>query len=294
MTYQVRNSLVLAGFLVLILMVSIFFIIYHYPKQVNELNQNISNLKKQIAKLDGIEQEYNQIEQLFKDQEVRLANLKKHIVSQVTPAETYQYLNTVLQYSGVLDFNLHYVEEKNSGNYMYKVFRIKGEGSFDRLYKFVSFLERGPEFYKIDKISLNLVEEKDDKTGKINIVVPFSIELWALFADVEELPNIHRTLDDVRVASVRNPFYPYIKGNLPPNTDNLLEVDRAELKAVMPDKILVADHTGKIHALKQGSEVYLGYLSHILVDNNQAEFILNKGGIVEKVVLQLMFDTKIN
>jgi hypothetical protein len=38
----------------------------------------------------------------------------------------------------------------------------------------------------------------------------------------------------------------------------------------------------------EGEQVYLGYLTKIDYDNNSVSFILNKGGIIEKVTLELV------
>ena len=99
-----------------------------------------------------------------------------------------------------------------------------------------------------------------------------------------------RTLNNVRFASARDPFYPYIRANIPPNFDGLLEAERAELRAIVAGKALIADHTGVVHMLKPGDEVYLGYVSRINPEKNEVEFTLNKGGIIEKFVLKLSFD----
>jgi hypothetical protein len=116
------------------------------------------------------------------------------------------------------------------------------------------------------------------------------MEIHALYADVKDLPPIKKTLADVKVEEVKNPFVPYVYRELPPNTRGLLEVERADLKAIIPGRAFVADHTGKIHVLKEGDEVYLGYVTKIDVEKNQVEFTLNKAGIVEKFVLKLRFE----
>ena len=58
---------------------------------------------------------------------------------------------------------------------------------------------------------------------------------------------------------------------------------------MLPGKAILVDHLGKIHVLKEGDEVYLGYLTKIDVPNNRVEFTLNKGGIVERYSLTLPF-----
>lgn len=293
MSYQTRNIIVLFIFCALISLVSGSFTVYHYPRKIGKVNKNIEKLKKQISALEGIENKFCQLEKAIKEQEGKIANWDKKIVSSVSSATTYKYLDTILKYCGVIEFNLFFGESKSSKGYNYNVFRVKGEGSFGKIFRFISYLERGPEIYKINKLKLKLVESKDPETGKDKIVIPFEMELWSLYADVNDLPQINRTLNDVHVKNISNPFYPYIRGNIPPNINNLLEVERAELKAVLPEKVMIADNSGKIHVLREGDEVYLGYLSKIDLEKNQVEFVLNKGGLVDKFTLQLRFDKQI-
>ena len=124
----------------------------------------------------------------------------------------------------------------------------------------------------------------------MELILPFDMEIKAYFATVEDLQNDAKKLSDVKVATAQDPFYPSILRNLPLNTDALLEVEQASLKAIIPGKALIADNGGEIHVLREGDRVYLGYLTRIDTENNLVEFTLNKGGIIEKIVLNLGFD----
>jgi hypothetical protein len=253
------------------------------------IEKKISRMEKQIASLDGVEEEYQNIDKIIKEKEQKLANLDKRVVASVTPSESYRYLISILNHSGFLDFDMLFQGTQKQGGYQYNVYNVRGEGSFHKIYNFISFLEKGPLFYKIQNMTLRMVENKDKDTKMYQIIIPFELEIWAVFADVPDLPPIRRTLSSVRVARASNPFYPFIYRDLPDNVDELPEVERAELKAILKDKVLIADAEGNIHELREGDKVYLGYLKQIDPENNEAEFILNKGGIVEKFSLHLRF-----
>jgi len=289
LSYKLRNIIVLISLVVLLGGVSGYFTLYHYPKKIKIVQKKIDGIKKQISNLAGVEEEYKNIEKIIKEKEQRLANLDRKIVPAVTPANSYQYLNTILNYSGVLDFDMLYQGVKSAGRYSYNVYNIKGEGPYYKIYKFITFLEKGPQVYKINKLTMRMVEDKDKETSAYRIIITFEMEIWALFADVQNLPPIKRTLGNVYVKRASNPFYPYIYRNIPANVDERLEVERAELKAILPDKIMVADAEGKIHELQEGDKVYLGYLKRIDHENNKAYFVLNKGGIVETFELHIRF-----
>ncbi len=268
--------------------------LYYYPQKIKKAQKENEELKKKISSLENIESEFIKLKKLIEKKEKMLTNLDKKIVSKVTSAETYEYLNQILNYVGFIEFNLFYGGTEKQNGFGYNLYVIKGEAPFNRLYKFIWYIERGPCIYKIKKLNLRGVESKDAETGHPKLIIPFEMEIQAYFAEIEDLPSIHRTLRSVRVQKAINPFYPFILRNLPPNTENLIEIERAELKAIVPGKILVADYGGKIHVLKEGDPVYLGYLTKIDMENNQAIFTLNKGGVYEKFVLKLRFEKPIN
>jgi len=78
-----------------------------------------------------------------------------------------------------------------------------------------------------------------------------------------------------------------IRNEIPPNVDELLDVQGAKLLALIPEGAFVADTKGNTYLVWEGEQVYLGYLTKIDYDNNSVSFILNKGGIIEKVTLEL-------
>ena len=179
---------------------------------------------------------------------------------------------------------------KTLKGYGYNIYNIKGEASFNKIYKLIWYLERGPFLYRITKLRLKGVESKDRDNKRVKLIIPFEMEIRGYYANIPNLPTSQRTIEDVTIQQVRNPFLPFILKNIPPNRDGLLEVERGELKAIVADRALIADQNGKIYSLSVGDKVYLGYLTRIDPVNNQVEFTLNKGGLVEKVVLKIKFE----
>lgn len=290
MSYKTRNTIILLGFILVLGVFIGYFNLFYYPGKMNKAKNENQELKKQISAFGNIEEKYTELKNLVTAKEEKLSQLDKIIVPQVTSAETYNYLNRILGYIGFLEFNLYFTGSHQGKGYGYNIYNLRGEAPFSKIYRLVWYLERGPQIYKIKKLDLHGVESKDPETEKPMLVVPFEMELWAYHAEIEDLPSIRRSLGDVRVLPAKNIFYPYVLRNLPPNKDNLIEVERAELRAIIPGKILLADFGGKIHTLKEGDEVYLGYLTKIDTENRRAEFTLNKGGIYEKIILKLKFD----
>lgn len=290
MDYKKRNTIIIAIFVLLIGLTGSYFIFYSFPKEIKKIDKNIRDVDQKLAALQGLDEEIAQVKKILVEQESKLSNLDKQIAVSGSPAETYRYINSIMNYSGVVKLDLLYQNNKVTDNFMYDAYRIKGEGFFPTIYKFLWYLERGPKIYKIKKFSIHGVEDREIDSTRTNIVVPFEIELWAVFTDLQDVPPIKKGLNNVRFSNVRNPFLPFIYRNLPLNKNDLLEVERAELKGILPGSAFVEDHTDNIRILQEGDKVYLGYVSKIDVENNQVIFILNKGGIIEKFILKLGFE----
>ncbi len=93
--------------------------------------------------------------------------------------------------------------------------------------------------------------------------------------------------NDLRTKEIYDAFYPLIRNEIPPNVDNLLDVQGAKLLALVPEGAFLSDGKGNTYLLWEGEPVYLGYLTKIDYDNNKVHFIINKGGVIEQVDLQL-------
>ncbi len=77
-----------------------------------------------------------------------------------------------------------------------------------------------------------------------------------------------------------------------PNRDELLDVQTGQLLALIPDGAFLTDASGRTYLLWEGDQVYLGYLTEIDFKNSRVHFIVNKGGIIEKITLELSKEKK--
>jgi hypothetical protein len=61
----------------------------------------------------------------------------------------------------------------------------------------------------------------------------------------------------------------------------------------MKGRAFISDQNNQLIMLNEGDEVYLGYVSKIMPERRQVLFLLNKGGIIERFMLTLRFQNKI-
>lgn len=289
LSHQLRNFLTLMVIMIFIGCLGGYYVFISYPAQVEKLDKQIKDLQVQINALEFVSVQLQDAQQKIKAEEIKLALIDKQIVAEVSPALTYEYLNTILNYSGFLKFDMVYLGVEKTKKYSQHIYNVKGEGDFLPIFRFVGYLEKGPEIYKIRKFQMRGVETTDLETQRQDIIVTYEFEILALFAAGQDLPPINRKLDDVDFALVKNPFFPFVKKELPPNFYDLLEVERAELKAIMANKAIVVDHNRNTHYIQEGDEVYLGYVKKINEEKNRVIFTLDKGGIVEDFILELRF-----
>ena len=291
-SYQIRNIITLSIILIIISSIGGYYVFSKYPKQIEVLDKQIADLQVQIQALEFVAVQLEEAQQKIEAEEIKLSLVDKQVVPEVSPATTYTYLNKLLEYSGFLKFDMVFMGTTKKKKYAEQRYNVKGEGTFGSIYKFVSYLESGPEMYKVGKLVMRGVEAIDLETQTQDLVVTYEMEVLALFAKGQDLPPIHKTLDDVKFASAKDPFYPYVKKELPPNFYELLEVERAELKAVMANQAIVVDHNRNTHYIREGDEIYLGYVKKIDEANNRVIFTLDKGGIVEDFILELRFGSE--
>ncbi len=290
MSYKIRNIIVLIVFNMLIVLLGGFLTLWSYPRKLEEVRKEVRQVNQQIRQLEGIESEYYLLDDIIKQKEAKLASIDKILRSRITPNLTYKYLNRIVNRVGFIAFDMLYLRSEAREKFGYNVYRIKGEGSYERIVKLIWFLERGPYVYVIDKLNLHGLESRDPDSFAFRLIITFEMEVRAYYADVQDFPEVQRSLADVVPPKTRNPFYPHVLRDIPPNTENLVEVERAELKAVIKGKALISDANGNTQMLSVGDKVYLGYLEKVDPNRNMAVFSLNKGGIYEKVVLKLRFE----
>ena len=121
--------------------------------------------------------------------------------------------------------------------------------------------------------------------------VDITIKFKGIFAS-ENNTNLTREGDQFKLAGVQysssyDPFKPFILNILPPNTGNLLEVERAKVIAIMKGIVYIQGRSGDMKTLRVGDRVYLGILEKIDLRNREVVFTMNRGGIFDKVTLRL-------
>ena len=189
---------------------------------------------------------------------------------------------------------------KDFGSYGYNIYNVKGNGIFDNIYKFVSYIERGPQIHRVTNLTVTSPQNRFQFENDIE--VPYNMQVRAYYANLEDLPS--PTPDfDIEIPEIRNPFTPKdfsifpqkpvkkppTRKVVPQNTEGLLELNGAKLQSIFFGKALITDRKGKAYTLKEGDRIFLGIVQKIDQPGNQVVFQLNKNGSVSTEVLKLEF-----
>jgi hypothetical protein len=278
---------VLGVVLFVILLVGWYLTMYMMPKQLRVIEAEIKRIQIDLQNTPDLANQYNTTATQLADMKKRWETRNKDVPPKDITGETYGYLNRTMDVSGEVKMDLTYVGPKDFGRYGYNVYSLKGEAPFSNLFKFIWLSENGRRLFKISNLSLRGYEAKIKETGETKILVLFDMELQAYFSSIPELNNApgQRTLVPTNLTS--NPFYPLILHEVPAPQPDEIEIERSDLKAVIPDKAFIVDQNQKSRVLEVGDKVYLGYITRILPNEGKIECMLNKGGVAERYELSI-------
>lgn len=293
MPYIVRNSLALGILLLLILGVGTYIRAYHLPKKARAIEAETKRLDEELQNTPNLVGQYNQLSTALGEERKRWENRTKDIPPVDVSSQTYAYFSRLIDLSGYVKLDMVYSGSQQKGNYGYNIYSIKGEAPFDNLYRFMWYLENGRKLYKIQSCVLKGVEVPPTDKEEGRLLTTFDMIVHAYFSSVAELASA--PVEHVRYPNVltNDPFAPIISTGIPPNLNALVEIERSDLKAVIPGKAFVLDQNNVIRTLSEGDEVYLGYVTRILPEEGKIECTLNKGGIIDRVELKIRYGTNL-
>jgi len=288
-SYKIRNSIVLAVLLFLILAVGTYIRAFNLPKKQKAIEVQIKTIEDELQNTPNLYNQFNDLSALLTDTQKRWEHRNKDIPPVDQTAQSYAYFSRLIDLSGYVKLDMIYAGVQMKGNYGYNIYNLKGEAPFDNLYRFIWYLENDRKLYKVHTLTLKGLEIAPTEKEEGKVLVTFDMAVHAYFSSVSELSSSlgERSITPNYLAV--DPFAPVISSGIPPNTRSLVEVERSDLKAVIPGKAFLLDQNNLIQTLQEGDEVYLGYVTKIDPENGRIECTLNKGGIIEKVELKIRY-----
>lgn len=288
MNKKLRSTLVL---LILLILVLVGGGIYIFAIQGNEIDEKSEQLKELNANaIDPVEliQRYEQLAERSAMLDSILANRPFNIPQNLSSIKFYNFINdAVTGHSGSSQVNVEYAEQKQEKEFFYHLYKLNGHGYFNEVYKLIYAIENSKELKKIQSVSFGNLVKTDSEDGIPQFLVSFAMNVQVYFSNDNRFAPANYVENDLNTGSIYDIFYPLIRNEIPPNVDGLLDVQGAKLLALIPEGAFMADDKGNTFLIWEGEQVYLGYLTKIDYNNSSVSFILNKGGIIERVDLSL-------
>jgi hypothetical protein len=267
-----------------------FYVLYLQAKQIRDIEQERALIRSELGDVNELNARLAMVRARVEVLDEAWSMRPKTMPATEKASITNMYLNEILTLSPELDLNVLTQEMVEQDGCGYVRYHLAGEGPFDSFARLVQYLEYGPRVMKLKNLDVREFHKVDEDLGVIAHLIQFDADLYAyytpqtLFADSAALVPLAETNFPL---ITYNPFRSLVTLEIPPNSQNLLEPENSTLYAITKDFAFVYDQNNQTVKLQEGDEVYLGYVSKIIFDRQQVEFLLNKGGIQERYVLTL-------
>ncbi|NNF02883.1 MAG: hypothetical protein HKN17_00345 [Rhodothermales bacterium] len=282
------------------------------PAEKERLEKAEQVVKMKNAELTTLSAEIGATREQAKQVKARWESRYKVVPSDLGSEEVIDFINRTTR-TGFESLDVTFMQQKQHDQYNTYQFDINGRAPFSEVYNLIWSLENDRNFYRVEELALShmdlVKQDKDTQREELVIVVTFSFKLTAFYGGMaglsaeddgemqpgdasivqvdpmSALPSIPDAVLPARSLG-RNPFFPLIMEELPPNTDNLVEIEEADLVSIAGG-IAVLEWDKEFYSLREGDPIYLGQI--ISVDPRSGRVVgrLNKGGIIDEIELEL-------
>lgn len=287
MNKKLKSTLGLVALLVILLVAGGIYIFLVQRGKLNEKKAKLTELNQTVQDPEELQQKYQNLVARSQILDSILSSRKFNIPQNISSIKFFNFINSIVaSFPEESQVNIEYLGQKPEKEFFAHEYKISGGAYFNDAYHLIYAIEQSKELKKIPSVSFsNLI--KTDEDGIPLFMVNFDFNVLVFFSSDNRFAPAEFVENNLSTGPVYDVFYPLIRNEIPPNIDNLLDVQGAKLLALIPEGAFVADTKGNTYLVWEGEQVYLGYLTKIDYNNNTVGFILNKGGIIEKLTLEL-------
>lgn len=287
MNRKVKSTLGLVALLAFILIAGGIFVFVIQKGKVKSRTVKLNQLNSQALNQETLNKKYLDVQRRVAVIDSALAARKYNVPKDIDQIHFFNFVNDKSSnFVGLSMVNVEYLDKKPDKEFTYYEYKLTGTADYNDLYKLIYAIEESRELKKIKQITFSNQVVTDDKKVP-SFMVNFTMVADVYFTNTTKYTTENAFENNLETSTIYDAFFPLIRNDIPPNLDNLLEVQGAKLLAIIPEGAFLADTKGETFLLTEGDPVYLGYLTRIDSQNNKVTFILNKGGIIEKIHLQL-------
>jgi len=287
MSSKVKNTIIILVIMVILGLAGGLFNYVLLKGKVDDREQKIKELRLYSLDTDVLTEQLIMLSAKVAQLDSILANRKYNIPFDLPQSDFFDFINNVsFSFSPHSYVNIEYEETETGTNFNIYHFLLNGVAEFEDLNRLVYAIEESKLLKKISRVELSN-NIKVDADGIAHYLVTFRMRV-AIYSSSDDRFYVKNFVENkLEPNPVYDIFYPLIRNEIPPNKEGLLDVQSASLLALIPDGAFLSDVNGNTYLLWEGDKVYLGYLTNINYQANEANFVLNKGGVVENVTLKL-------
>ena len=281
MSYAIRNTLILLVVLLAILGTGFGYIQYYQKSTIEEMNVTVDELQNEYNNKKSVADQLQVVREQFEAAQKFIENFDKALFSSSNSDDVFDFLIDLSPESDDLEFNYVYSDSSLTEKYGIISSSINGTGSYRAVFNFINRIENSQAVQKINNITVTPVGEP----GNYNRV-SFNFDINSFYNRSGTMDALAMFTNLRPVDDFSNPFFPLIR-DLPPNVDNLTNIENSRLVGISSSKVFVMNQNGRMVSLSENDPVYMGRLERIDLTNGRAIFRLNKGGIIEMVTLEV-------
>lgn len=287
MKLRIKNSLIILTILIIVILAGSIYSFAVQRKTITQRTNKLNSLMKSYQGADVLRALLKEYEKNETIMDTVLASYPVNIPKLLPEEKFYdfvnRYSNESLIYTGT---SVEFRERKTENDLNYYVYRLYGTGYFTDVYSLIYAIEHSRELKRIEsaEIKANTVV---NSRGVPKYLVSFDLLVDVFYANSNLYCTPNLLENAFEPADICNAYFPLIRNEIPPNTEGLPDIQNAILISLVPQGAFIQVNQGDTFLMEKGDAVYLGYLTDIDYNAGSVTFTLNKGGLIEEVVLQL-------
>ena len=287
MNKKLRSTLSLVALLLIILLIGGIYIFTFQRSAISEKKIKLEELDANSYDPVELAARYDELTIRSAILDSVLSSRKFNIPKDLSSINFYNFVNDIVSnFSEYTKVNVEFQNQLQDKEFSVYEYKLSGSGFYNEIFQLIYSIEHSKELKKVTNLNAgNLI--KTDKESMPMFLVNFELNTQVYFSNDSRFAPKEFVENDLRTGPIYDAFYPLIRNEIPPNVDELLDVQEARLLALIPEGAFIADSYGNTYLVWEGEQVYLGYLTKIDYENNNVNFILNKGGIIERINLEL-------
>lgn len=289
MKKSVVNTIILAIAAVLVGASSYYVTDVQQEKRIERLHDARRVAELQNVKADELLVQLSSSAKLAESALTRWESRYKYIPTSLNTADMVEYLEGLTR-NGFEQFDLLLDTQVRGPDFSTNTFKVNGTAYYGEFYHLLWHLENNREFYRIrdlraDHVNVFKRNRSTDVERRLDMVA-FSFELDAYYAGIQGISAPGDSLRPIPLAILQDhrppdaSFTPLVRTDLPPNDEMLLDIENADLLAIMGQQAIFEDKYGR-HIVLEGDRIYLGEVVMIDPVNSFVRVQLNKGDRTE-------------